>query len=78
MIFSVSFLQKYVKWCHKIITGVIEFSGFAVNGINNVKISSYERRYHLDSKQSSLVASMHDIGAAVAVSYPYRSRCAVY
>jgi len=42
--------------------------GFAVNGINNVNISSYERRYLLSSKQSGFVASFYDIAAGITVS----------
>lgn len=42
--------------------------GFAVNGINNVNISSYERRYLLSSKDSSLVASFYDVAAGLTVS----------
>jgi len=42
--------------------------GFAVNGINNVNISSYERRYLLSSRNSGLVASFYDIAAGITVS----------
>ena len=42
-------------------------AGFAVNGINNVNISSYEKRYLLSTKQSGLVASFYDIIAGVVV-----------
>jgi len=43
--------------------------GFAVNGINNVNISSYERRYLLSSRNSGLVASFYDIAAGITVSF---------
>ncbi|KAF6020568.1 hypothetical protein EB796_021124 [Bugula neritina] len=43
--------------------------GFAVNGINNVNISSYERRYLLSSRNSGLVASFYDIAAGITVLF---------
>lgn len=45
--------------------------GFAVNGINNVNIAAYERRYLLSSKDSGLVASFYDIAAGLTVSLFY-------
>ena len=44
------------------------FAGFAVNGINNVNIASYERRYLLTSRDASLVASFYDVAAGLTVS----------
>jgi len=43
-------------------------TGFAVNGINNVNIVSYERRFLLSSQNAGLVASMYDIAAGLTVS----------
>ena len=41
------------------------FSGFAVNGINNVNTTSYERRFQLKSSQVGWISSSFDISAAI-------------
>jgi len=43
-------------------------AGFAINGINNVNIPMYERRFGLSSKQTGLEASFYDIIAGCTVS----------
>ena len=55
-------------------------AGFAVNGINNVNISSYEKRYLLSTKQSGLVASFYDIiaGIVVCTHEPNHYHCSCY
>lgn len=40
-------------------------SGFAVNGINNVNTTSYERRFQLTSSQVGWISSAFDISAAI-------------
>ena len=40
-------------------------TGFAVNGINNVNTTSYERRFQLTSSQVGWISSAFDIAAAV-------------
>lgn len=41
------------------------FSGFAVNGINNVNTTSYERRFDLKSSSVGWISSSFDISAAI-------------
>ena len=43
-------------------------TGFAINGINNVNIPMYERRYQLTSTESGLEASFYDISVCAIVS----------
>ena len=40
-------------------------AGFAVNGINNVNTTSYERRFQLASSQVAWISSSFDIAAAI-------------
>ena len=47
------------------------FTGFAINGINNVNIPMYERRYQLTSTESGLEASFYDISVCGIVSMVY-------
>ena len=42
-------------------------SGFAVNGITNVIISTLERRYNLPSTKSSFISNSYDFGAGFFV-----------
>ncbi|CAH1774950.1 unnamed protein product [Owenia fusiformis] len=41
--------------------------GFVVNGINNVNVSTLERRYQLPSARVGLISSSYDISAAILV-----------
>ena len=42
--------------------------GFALNGINNVNIPMYERRFGLTSTETGLEASFYDVIAGCCVS----------
>ena len=44
----------------------LSFSGFLVNGINNINVSSLERRFDLPSARVAWISSSYDVSAAVA------------
>ncbi|XP_067940411.1 solute carrier organic anion transporter family member 4C1-like [Watersipora subatra] len=66
-----AFLQKFanVKSYLVIVSLCSIMQGFVVNGINNVNISSYERRYLLSSKSAGFVASCYDVSAGLTVLF---------
>ena len=49
----------------RIVTRIVYVVGFAVNGINNVNTTSYERRFQLASSQVGWISSSFDISAAI-------------
>jgi hypothetical protein len=53
--------------CTRFFVNIITFcvSGFAVNGINNVNTTSYERRFDLTSSSVGWICSSFDISAAI-------------
>ena len=43
----------------------MSFSGFVVNGINNVNTQTVERRFKLPSSRSGMISSSYDFAAAI-------------
>ena len=60
--------QVLVLSISSLISVVYALLGFAINGINNVNIVMYERRFGLSSRQTGLVASFYDVTAGCTVS----------
>ena len=63
---GIIFLKHFsrLKWKNPLV-------GFALNGINNVNIPMYERRFKLTSTQTGLEASFYDIIAGCSVCWRF-------
>jgi len=63
------FLNRFrsPKWFLVFLSVAATVQGVCVNGLVNVVITSIERRFHLQSTQSGIIASSYDIGSLIVM-----------
>ena len=66
---SLPFLNRFrsPKWFLVFLSLAATVQGVCINGLVNVVITSIERRFHLQSTQSGIIASSYDIGSLVVM-----------
>ena len=55
------------KWFLVFLSVAATVQGVCINGLVNVVITSIERRFHLQSTQSGIIASSYDIGSLIVM-----------
>ena len=63
------FLNRFrsPKWFLVFLSVAATVQGVCINGLVNVVITSIERRFHLQSTQSGIIASSYDIGSLIVM-----------